>query len=59
MVAVSVPFGFEIHAAGLAVFAVLLAMALIIFGAWAVAVAILMKGRSSASAGSWSGSTFP
>jgi ABC-2 type transport system permease protein len=45
MVAVSVPFGFEIHAAGLAVFALLLAMVLIIFGAWAVAVAILMKGE--------------
>jgi ABC-2 type transport system permease protein len=34
MVAVSVPFGFELHAAGLAVVALLLAMVLIIFGAW-------------------------
>jgi ABC-2 type transport system permease protein len=45
LVALSVPFGFEVHLAGLLVFAVLLVMLLMIFGAWSIATAVLMKGE--------------
>lgn len=43
LVVVSIPFGFEVHIAGLLLFAVLLAMLVIVGAAWSTALTILMK----------------
>jgi ABC-2 type transport system permease protein len=43
LVVVSIPFGFEVHIAGLLLFAVLLVMLLIVGAAWSTALTILMK----------------
>jgi len=51
IVALSVPFGFTVHAAGLAVFAILLVLLLTVFAAWVTAVAVLMKGEITSISG--------
>ena len=51
IVALSVPFGFHIHPAGLAVFAVLLVLLLTTFAAWVTAMAVLMKGEITSISG--------
>lgn len=51
IVALSVPFGFHIHPAGLALFAVLLVLLLRVFAAWVTAMAVLMKGEITSISG--------
>jgi ABC-2 type transport system permease protein len=51
IVVLSVPFGFHVHAAGLAVFAVLLVLVLTVFAAWVTAMAVLMKGEITSISG--------
>jgi ABC-2 type transport system permease protein len=51
IVALSVPFGFEVHAAGLVVFAVLLVLLLTVFAAWVTGMAVLMKGEITSISG--------
>lgn len=51
IVALSVPFGFHVHLAGLAVFAVLLVLLLTVFAAFVTALAILMKGEITSISG--------
>ena len=51
IVAVSVPFGFRVHAAGLAVFAVLLVLLLTVFAAFVTALAVLMNGEITSISG--------
>jgi ABC-2 type transport system permease protein len=51
IVALSVPFGFHVHPAGLAVFAVLLLLTLTAFAAWVTAMAVLMRGEITSISG--------
>ncbi len=51
IVALSVPFGFHLHPAGLALFAVLLVLLLTVFAAWVTAMAVLMKGEITSISG--------
>lgn len=51
IVVLSVPFGFRVHPAGLAVFAVLLVLMLTIFAAWVTAMAVLMRGEITSISG--------
>ena len=51
IVALSVPFGFHIHPAGLALFTVLLVLLLTVFAAWVTAMAVLMKGEITSISG--------
>jgi ABC-2 type transport system permease protein len=51
LVILSVPFGFQVHAAGLAVFVVLLVLLLTVFATWATAMAVLMKGEITSISG--------
>ena len=51
IVVLSVPFGFHVHLAGLAVFAVLLMLLLTVFAAWSTAMAVLMRGEITSISG--------
>ncbi len=51
IIALSVPFGFRVHLAGLAVFAVLLVLLLTVFAAFVTALAVLMKGEITSISG--------
>lgn len=59
IVALSILFGFRIHLAGLALFALLLVMLLTIFAAWATSIAIQMKGNIQSISGIISGLNLP
>jgi ABC-2 type transport system permease protein len=51
IVVLSVPFGFHVHVAGLALFAVLLVLLLTVFAAWVTAMAVLMGGEITSISG--------